>query len=77
MLDVSIRVLVSFRKDLPLLISLYIDSRYYNKDDVHLDRQQNFIFNSSPLSSSCLLENLKKKRLIIERSGEAFAKFNI
>lgn len=73
----SIRVLVSFRKDLPLLISLYIDSRYYNKDDVHLDRQQNFIFNSSPLSSSCLLENLKKKRLIIERSGEAFAKFNI
>lgn len=73
----SIRVLVSFRKDLPLLISLYIDSRYYNKDDVHLDRQQNFISNSSPLSSSCLLENLKKKGLIIERSGEAFAKFNI
>ena len=73
----SIRVLVSFRKDLPLLISLYIDSRYYNKDDVHLDRQQNFIFNSSPLSSSCLLENLKKQRLIIERSGESFAKFNI
>lgn len=68
---------MSFRKDLPLLISLYIDSRYYNKDDVHLDRQQNFIFNSSPLSSGCLLENLKKKRLIIERSGEAFAKFNI